>query len=87
MQKNEYCGYGLFNDVDDAAVKAFNRGRTIVNILEDNSNGEGRVSDRGAMLSAGYLLGIPGDERAAAYAEAEKILQQKGVIRGTTQVS
>lgn len=80
MQKNEYSGYGLFNDVEDAAIQAFNRGRTIVNILEDHSNGQGRVSDRGAMLSAGYLLYIPEGERAVAYAEAEKILQQKGLI-------
>ena len=79
-QKNEYCGYGLFNDVEDAEVQSYNRGRIIVNILEDNSNGQGKISDRGAMLSAGYLLSIPEDQRSTAYAEAEKILQSKGTI-------
>lgn len=82
MQKNEYSGYGLFNDVEDAEVQSYNRGRIIVNILEDNSDGQGKISHRGAALSAGYLLSIPQDERSSAYAEAEKILQSKGVIRG-----
>lgn len=78
--KNEYCGYGLFNDVEDQDVKDYNRGRLIVNILEDNSDGNGKISQRGAALSAGYLLSIPANERAGAYAEAEKIMtkNQKG---------
>lgn len=79
MQKNEYCGYGLFNDVDDVEVQSYNRGRTIVNIMEDNSDGAGKISQRGAMLSAGYLLSIPESERASAYNEAETILKNKGV--------
>lgn len=82
MQKNEYCGYGLFNDVEDVEVQSYNRGRIIVNIMEDNSDGKGKITDRGAMLSAGYLLSIPESERGVAYIEAEKILIQKGMING-----
>lgn len=78
--KNEYSGYGLFNDIDDVEVKNYNRGRIIVNIMEDNSDGKGKITDRGAMLSYGYLLSIPEDEREGAYSEAEKILKQKGMI-------
>lgn len=78
--KNEYSGYGLFNDIDDVEVKNYNRGRIIVNIMEDNSDGKGKITDRGAMLSYGYLLSISEDERAGAYNEAEKILKQKGMI-------
>lgn len=78
-KKSEYCGYGLFNDVEDVVVQAYNRGRIIVNIMEDNSDGN-NITQRGAMLSAGYLLSIPEDERSAAYTEAEKILLEKGLI-------
>lgn len=78
-QRTEYCGYSLFVEVD-SDVKNYNRGRIIVNIMEDNSDGNGKISDRGVKLSAGYLLSIPESERHAAYQEAEKILMEKGII-------
>lgn len=57
-----FKGFGLFNDVEDAQLKAQNRARMMVNIVMDHSK-NGKFNVKGVALSTGYMNCIPKGER------------------------
>jgi hypothetical protein len=85
MLVNEINGFSLFNDVEDKALQAFNRGRVMTNILLDHK----KNTAKGGFLSLTYMKQIPVEERQAAIdafmAEMAKegfILKKEAVIGG-----
>ncbi len=65
MQKT-YKGFELFNDIDDAALKAQNRSAVLSNIYEDNVV-DGKITPKGATILLGYFSAIPEAERPPVY--------------------
>jgi hypothetical protein len=65
---NEYQGYGLFNDIEDAKLRTRNRAVILANITENNIK-NGRVNDRGRDLLSGYFGLVPSEERADVFVE------------------
>ncbi len=63
MTINEYKGFSLFNDVEDAALRTRNRATVLGNIVDDNSNNR-LITARGAGLVLGYFQLIPPQERS-----------------------
>ena len=76
--KNEFKGYGLFNDVEDKEVQVYNRARTLVNIMEDHAVGKS-VSGTGAMICAGYFNSLPPEDRAEVHSKTAALLFEKGL--------
>lgn len=76
-----FKGFGLFNDVEDASMQAFNRGRMMVNIVMDHSK-DGKFNMKGVALSTGYMNAIPKGERRAALEEFIRLLQKEGFRLG-----
>lgn len=74
---SEYKGFSLFNDVDDAVLRCFNRARVLTNIAEDHAENN-RISPKGAMLILGYFGQIPMDERETLQAEFSKQMKSVG---------
>jgi hypothetical protein len=79
MLANEYNGFALFSDVEDEALKAFNRGRVLCNIFVDNQQ-DGKTNAKGAALILGYFSKIPSTERAMAQAEFLVSMKKEGFV-------
>lgn len=76
-----FKGFGLFNDVEDKVLQAYNRGRMMVNIVMDHSK-DGKFNMKGVALSTGYMQGIPKGERRAALEEFIRLLEKEGFKLG-----
>lgn len=61
--QNEFKGFSLFNDVEDADLRSNNRARVLANMAEDHTNKEKRISPKGAALILGYFNLIPKEDR------------------------
>ena len=79
MQENEYKGYCLFNDVEDAALRSRNRAVVMANIVEFNTK-KSKVSNRGASLVIGYLSNVPTGERKYVMTLFTQHLKERGFI-------
>lgn len=77
---NEFKGYSLFNDIEDAEVQRYNRARILVNIMEDHSDEFRNVNLTGLMLCKGYFDLVAPEERDNVLNEAKKLLEKKGII-------
>lgn len=77
QNKNEINGYSLFNDVEDTDAQAYNRARVVFNILDDNSDKERNISQKGTGLVFQYFQQIPEVDRPAMHAELVKILENR----------
>ena len=78
---DHFKGFGLFNDVEDKSLQAFNRGRMMVNIVMDHSK-NGKFNVKGVALSTGYMNALPKGERRAALEEFIRLLEKKGFKLG-----
>jgi hypothetical protein len=63
VQKDNYKGFALFNDIEDAELRNRNRGVVLANIAQDNMNGD-VINAKGAMLVLGYFNQVPEYERS-----------------------
>ena len=61
--QNEFRGFSLFSDIEDAELRARNRAVVLTNIAEDNKTKDKKISSKGAMLILGYFSNIPQEER------------------------
>lgn len=75
--QNNYKGFSLFRDVDDIALRTFNRARVLTNIAEDNTKEE-RITPRGASLILGYFAQVDMNEREAVEKEFRKQMKNSG---------
>lgn len=82
---NEFHGYSLFNDVEDAVLRAFNRGRVVANMFEQHMDKTTRkINRRGAALVFGYFAQIPEDERKEAHHFLNQQLAKDGYVAAST---
>lgn len=77
QQINDYKGFALFNDVEDAVLRSSNRGTVLSNIAQDNTRND-KISPKGASLILGYFSQIPKEERQ----EVEKAFIEVMTTRG-----
>lgn len=76
-----FKGFGLFNDVEDASLKAFNRARMLVNIAIDHSK-NGKFNAKAVSLTSGYMKLIPKGERKAVVDEFVRLMKKEGFELG-----
>jgi hypothetical protein len=66
-QNNEFKGFSLFNDIEDAELRTRNRSVVMCNIAEDHVDRKTkRISPKGAALILNYFANIPAEEREIA---------------------
>jgi len=80
QQRNEYLGYTLFNDIEDAALRNRNRGVVMTNIAEFNIK-EKKISPKGAGMIIGYMREIPAHDKKAVLKEFTIHMKQRGFIK------
>lgn len=84
MQKhNEYKGFSLFNEIQDADLRTRNRAVILANITEDNLTPNKRVTPKGAVLVLGYFTCIPDEEKEAAQKAYLRTMQERGFVEWT----
>lgn len=79
MQKNEYKGYSLFNDLEDVALRDRNRAVVMANIVEQYTKSK-RITPKGASLVIGYFNEIPEVERKQVNDLFEARLAEMGYV-------
>lgn len=80
---NEFKGFSLFNDIEDAELRNRNRAVVMANIAKDH-NRNGLINAAGAALIIGYFDRVPQVDRGSVlktyvqrmYEEGFKIEQQ-----------
>lgn len=77
-QVNEYKGFSLFNDVEDAVLRTFNRARILANIAEDYTNKHKRISAGGAGLIIGYFDKVPQEDRKSVKEKFAELMKGNG---------
>lgn len=75
---NEFKGYSLFNDIDDADLRSRNRAVTLCNIAEAHTNKEKRISPGGAALMIRYTEQIPDQERKSVLEKMVGFMKERG---------
>lgn len=79
--QNEYKGFSLFNDVEDAELRAQNRGRVMANMAEDHSDKKTRkVSPKGAALILNYFNLIRDFDRNKAKDKFKTEMESRGFV-------
>lgn len=80
MSKNNFKGFSLFNEVEDSTMRAYNRARLMVSMMEDNVDKvTKKVTAKGSHLVLQYFAQIPENERVDATKQVELIFQKKGI--------
>lgn len=77
-QANEFKGYSLFNDIEDAALRSRNRAVTLCNIAEAHTNKEKRISHGGAALMIRYTEQLPSEERKQVLDMMVQFMKERG---------
>jgi len=78
MEKNEFKGFSLFNDIEDEALRTRNRAVVLANIAEDHKTKEKRINPRGAALMLGYFASIPAEQRKGVSARFAEEMTSRG---------
>lgn len=80
MSKSNFKGYSLFTELESTTLRAYNRARLMVSMMEDNVDKvTKRVTPKGAHLVLQYFEQIPENERVDATKQVELIFQKKGI--------
>ena len=79
MSIDNYKGFALFNDVEDAELRTRNRAVVLANIAEDNMR-EQKLSPKGVLLVLGYFSSVPEKERAKVQTAFVESMGQRGFI-------
>lgn len=74
---NEIRGYSLFNAVEDLTLRTYNRARVMKNMMQDHSDKEKNVSEKGSNLIYQYFTHIPEAERGAVHTKLAELLKTK----------
>ncbi|AXH71971.1 MAG: hypothetical protein [Podoviridae sp. ctbj_2] len=74
-----FKGFSLFTEVEDKELQAYNRGRVMMNMMEDHLGKDGSVSQKGAFLVLSYFERIPVAERIVAMEQAKQQMIAKGI--------
>jgi hypothetical protein len=76
-QVNEYKGYTLFNDIEDATLRNRNRAVIMANMVEFHTK-QGKVTPRGASLLLSYFNAIPKHERNEVHQQFSINIKERG---------
>lgn len=79
MDKNEYNGYSLFNDVEDQALKQRNRAVVMANIAEQYTKAK-KITLKGSSLIIGYFSCIPQEERKELEAKFTEVMKERNFV-------
>ncbi len=79
MDKNEYNGYSLFNDVEDKTLQQRNRAVVMANIAEQYTQAK-KITLKGTALILGYFGCIPQEERKPLYEVFEKTMKERNYV-------
>lgn len=79
--QNEFKGFSLFNDIEDADLRTRNRAVVMANIAEDHMDRKTkRLTPKGAALVLNYFSLIPGEERNVAKDKFAEDMKNRGFI-------
>jgi hypothetical protein len=79
--QNEFKGFSLFNDIEDASLRTRNRSVVMCNIAEDHMDKKTKkLNPKGAALILNYFGLIPMEERDVAKNAFQEGMQQRGFI-------
>lgn len=80
-EKSEYCGFSLFNDIEDGELKKRNRSVILANIAEQYLMPKtNKITTRGASLIIGYFRNIPLNEREALLSKFKETMKERNFI-------
>lgn len=77
--KNEFKGFSLFNDIEDAILRTRNRAVVLANIADDHSRNR-RINPKGLSLILGYFQEIPAEERAGVKDKFAQNMKERGYV-------
>lgn len=77
MAQDNYKGFNLFNDIEDAVLRTRNRAVVLSNIAADHSKNK-LISAKGASLILGYFNEVPVEERKDVTAQFIKQMYERG---------
>lgn len=78
---NEYDGYSLFNDIEDATLRGRNRGVVMANMMETHMK-SGKVTPKGMLSMLKYMSFVPLDERQVAMDNLKAQLKERHIEYG-----
>lgn len=74
---NEYKGFCLFNDIEDAALRIRNRAVVLANIADSTSKNK-KISPNGMGLILGYFSNVPKEERKDVMTSFITAMKERG---------
>lgn len=78
---DNYKGFELFKDIEDAVLRNRNRAVVLANIAQDHTKNN-KVSVKGASLILGYFNNIPGFDRDSVKDNFQSEMQSRGYVLG-----
>lgn len=79
MQRDNFKGFSLFNDVEDVSLQTQNRARVLFNIAEDHIKSK-RINQKGVALILGYFNCIPEEDRLSVQTRFKDLMLKNGFI-------
>lgn len=79
---NEYKGFSLFFDIEDAALRSRNQAVVLANMAETSSKNR-KISPGGMGLIIGYFDKIPKEERKSVYDQFLQFMKERGFEQQT----
>ncbi|KWH03698.1 hypothetical protein WT58_23990 [Burkholderia territorii] len=79
MQRDNFKGFSLFNDIEDTALQTQNRARVLFNIAEDHIKSQ-RINQKGVALILGYFNCVPEAERLSVQTVFKDLMLKNGFI-------
>jgi len=79
-EQNEFQGYTLFNDIEEAALRNRNRGVVMSNMAEFHMKDK-KISPKGALLIIGYMKSVPEVDRISVMKEFSEQMEQRGFMK------
>ena len=79
MQRDNYKGFSLFNDIEDVALQTQNRARVLFNIAEDHIKSK-RINQKGVALILGYFNQVPEQDRLSVQGVFKDMMLKNGFI-------
>lgn len=78
---NDYKGFSLFSDIEDAVLRTRNRAVVLCNIAEDHTK-QKLISPKGASLILGYFSKIPDNEKLGVKERFSETMIERGYKLG-----
>ena len=77
---NEFKGYSLFTDIEDADLRTRNQAVVMANMVEQNTRDK-KITPRGASLILGYFYKLPEQDKAVTQEKFAQRCKEMGYGR------